>query len=332
LPTAELVSQNSKTDLDPNFYDLPRVVHTWQANIVIEQGLDKDPVRGTVTSSSQRETPSQVVGLSSPGRTSPDTTDFPNLDEQLKNGTLPIAVVQTFPNRKGGHSLVMDDGDVYGQSRLMRLRSSGGHQILMHDTEDLMYISNSKGTTWIELTPDGSVNIFSASNVSLRAQQDINFHADNNINFHSGNTIKMFAEKYFLNQTESYQVTAEQNYSLNAGNVGIKSGTSILIEGMSAGIKTSADLVLKGRKIYLNTSTPESPLTNLSLEFYKQANVAYNNDLKLWRESTTPNPVPTFESIAPFTPTHEPWTRQTGQLKKNDGKIIDPILQTPGKS
>lgn len=332
LPTAELVSQNSKTDLDPNFYDLPRVVHTWQANIVIEQGLDKDPVRGTVTSSSQRETPSQVVGLSSPGRTSPDTTDYPNLDEQLKNGTLPIAVVQTFPNRKGGHSLVMDDGDVYGQNRLMRLRSSGGHQILMHDTEDLMYISNSKGTTWVELTPDGSVNIFSASNVSLRAQQDINFHADNNINFHSGNTIKMFAGKYFLNQTESYQLTAEQNYSLNAGNVGIKSGTSILMEGISAGIKTSADLVLKGRKIYLNTSTPESPLTNLSLEFYKQANVAYNNDLKLWRESTTPNPVPTFESIAPFTPTHEPWTRQTGQLKKNDGKIIDPILQTPGKT
>lgn len=332
LPTAELTSDSAKTDQDPAFYDLPKVVHTFQANIVIEQGLDQDPVRGTITSSSQRETPSQVVGLSSPGRTSPDTADFPNLEDLLKNQSLPIGLVQTFPNRKGGHSLVMDDGDLFGQSQLLRLRSSAGHQILMHDTEDLMYISNSRGTSWIELTPDGSVNIFSASNVSVRAQQDINFHADNNINLHSGNTIKMFAEKYFLNQTESYQITATKNISLNAGNVGIKSGTSLLMQSVTGGWKTSADLVLRGRKIFLNTSTPADPLTNLPLEFYQQANVAYNNELKLWRASTTPDPVPPFESLSPFAPTHEPWTRQTGKLKKNNGKIIPSMPQTPGKT
>jgi uncharacterized protein (DUF2345 family) len=129
----------------------------------------------------------------------------------------------------------------------------------MHDTEDLIYISNSRGTSWIELTPDGSINIFSNSNVSVRAQQDINFHADRDINFHSGRTIKMFAEKYFLNQTDSYQLTAVKNYSLNAGNVGINSETSLLMQSVTGGIKTSADLVLKGRKIFLNTSTPASP-------------------------------------------------------------------------
>lgn len=327
LPTAELVAQNAKVDTEKDFYDLPTVVHTYQANIVIEQGLDQDPVRGTVTSSSQRETPSQVVGLSSPGRTTPDLADFPNLDTLLKNGSLPVSVIQSFPNRKGGHSLVMDDGDIYGQSRLLRLRSSGGHQILMHDTEDLMYISNSRGTTWIELTPDGSVNIFSGSNVSIRAQQDINFHADNNINLHSGNTIKMFAEKYFLNQTESYQLLATKNISLNAGNVGIKSGTSLLMQSVTGGWKSTADLVLKGRKIYLNSGSPNSPLTNLPLDTYQQANVAYDNSLKLWKPSST-----TFESVTPFAPTHEPWTRQTGKLKKNNGKVVPPMAQTPGKT
>lgn len=326
LPTAELITEKASVDQSPEFVDLPKVVHTWQANIVIQQGLDHDPVRGTISSSSQRETPSQVVGLSSPGRTSPDTTDFPNLEELLKNQSLPIALVQTFPNRKGGHSFIMDDGDVYGQDRLLRLRSSGGHQILMHDAEDLMYISNSRGTTWIELTPDGSVNIFSNSNVSVRAQQDINFHADNNINFHSGNTIKMFAEKYFLNQTQSYQVTATKNIALNAGNIGIKSGTSLLMQSVTGGWQTSADLVLKGRKIFLNTSAPAAPLTNLPLEFYQQANVAYDNNLKLWKASSTP-----FESLAPFAPTHEPWTRETGKLKKNNGKTVAPMPQTPGK-
>jgi len=332
LPTAEPSVERAIFDNSPKFYDLPKIVHTWQANIVIEQGLDKDPVRGTITSSGQRETPSYVVGLSSPGRTSPDTTDFPNLEERLKNQNLTIAEINSYPNRKGGHSFVMDDGDIHGQSRLLRLRSSGGHQILMHDTEDLMYISNSRGTAWIELTPDGSVNIFSASNVSVRAQQDLNFHADNNINLHSGNTIKMFAEKYFLNETQHYQLTATKNYSLNAGNVGIKSGTTLLMEAITGGWKTSADIVLKGRKIFLNTSTPPSPLTNLPLEFYQQANVAYNNDLKLWQASSGASPVSPFESLAPFAPTHEPWTRQTGTYKKNNGKIVPPMAQTPGKT
>ena len=327
LPTAELVSENFSVDNDPKFYDLPKVVHTWQANIVIEQGLDRDPVRGTITSSSQRETPSQVIGLSSPGRTSPDTADFPNLDELLKNQSLNISTVQTFPNRKGGHSLVMDDGDIYGQSRLLRLRSSGGHQILMHDTEDLIYISNSRGTAWVELTPDGSVNVFSASNVSIRAQQDLNLHADNNINITSGNTIKMSANKYFLNETQHYQLTATKNYALNAGNVGIKSSTTLLMEAVAGGWKTSADLVLKGRKIFLNTSTPASPLTNRPLEFYQQANVEYDNNNKLWKTSST-----LFESLSPFAPTHEPWTRQTGKLKKNTGKIVPSKAQTPGKT
>lgn len=327
LPTAELVDENPSIDTNAEFFNLPRVVHTWQANIVIEQGLDKDPVRGTVTSSSQRETPSQVIGLSSPGRTVPDLAEFPNLDTILKDGSLPVAVIQGFPNRKGGHSLIMDDGDLYGQNRLFRLRSSAGHQILMHDTEDLMYISNSRGTTWIELTPDGSVNIFSNSNVSIRAQQDINFHADRDVNIHSGRTIRMFAEKYFLNQTESYQVTATKNISLNAGNVGIKSGTSLLMQSITGGWKTSADLVLRGRKIFLNTSTPPDPLTNLPMEFYTQSNVSYDNNQKLWQPSTTP-----FESLAPFAPTHEPWTRQTGKLKKVNGKIIPSMPQTSGKT
>ena len=327
LPVSELVYERKVFDIQPRFFDLPTVVHTWQANIVIEQGLDTDPVRGTITSSSLRETPSQVVGLSSPGRTSPDTTDFPNLEDRLKNQTLKIQETQGYPNRKGGHSLVMDDGDLYGQSRLLRLRSSAGHQILMHDTEDLMYISNSRGTAWIELTPDGSVNIFSASNVSVRAQQDINFHADNNINLHSGNTIKMFAEKYFLNQTESYQLTATKNIALNAGNVGIKSGTSLLMQSVTGGWQTSADLILKGRKIFLNSGTPAQPLTNAPLEFYQQANVTYDNSMKLWKASSTP-----FESLSPFAPTHEPWTRQTGKLKKNNGKTIAPLAQTPGKT
>lgn len=326
LPTAELISVDAATDKSPEFYDLGKVVHTYQANIVIQQGLDKDPVRGTISSSSQRETPSYVVGLSSPGRAIPDTADFPNLDRILDQQLLKIGTVQQFPNRKGGHTFVMDDGDIYGQSRLTRLRSSGGHQILMHDTENVMYISNSLGTSWIELTPGGSINIYSGGSVNVHALEDLNFHADQNVNIHAGDTIKMYAEKSILMQTETNAITATKEYSLNSTKVGIKSGTSLLMQSTSGGWKTSADLILKGRKIYLNTSTPASPTTNEQFDFYHQANVEYDQSLNMWKTSSE-----TFESISPFTPTHEPWTRQTGKLKKSSGKISPATAQTPGK-
>jgi len=319
LPTSELTVQNASVDQNPEFYTLPRVVHTYQANIVIEQGLDKDPIRGTVTSSSQRETPSQVIGLSSAGRTVPDTAEFPNLDSLLDAGSLPISVVQNFPIRKGGHSIVLDDGDVYGQNNLVRIRSSGGHQILMHDTENMMYIINSKGTAWIELTTDGSINIFSASNVSLRSQQDINFHADRDINFYSAKDIKFYASGNIRSETSSYTITAGKEYSLNAGNVGIRSDTSILNKSITYGILTDGDVKIKGRNIYLNTDSqiPVEPPKNEDFGFYEQGNVKYDKSANLWTIDSEK-----FESIAPFTPTHEPWQRKTGVFKNPDGTVV----------
>jgi hypothetical protein len=136
----------------------------------------------------------------------------------------------------------------------------------------------------------------------------------------------MFSNNYFLNETQHYQLTATKNYSLNAGNVGIKSSTTLNMQAISGGWKTSGDLVLKGRKIFLNTSTPPDPLINLPLEFYQQANVEYDNSTKLWKTSST-----MFESLSPFAPTHEPWKRQTGKLKQNNGKTMPPVSQTPGK-
>ena len=45
-------------------------------------------------------------------------------------------------------------------NELVRLRTRTGHQILMHNSEDLIYIGNAKGTTWIEMTANGKIDIF----------------------------------------------------------------------------------------------------------------------------------------------------------------------------
>ena len=139
-------------------------MHQAQEKILQEQGLDFDYLRGAILSSSQRESPSQVFGISTPGRID---------DSGNANG---------YKVRKGGHTFVMDDGDVAGDNNFTRLRTGGGHQILLHDSGDFIYISNSKGTAWIEMNSAGDIEIFSNGSFSLRAASNINLHADGDIN------------------------------------------------------------------------------------------------------------------------------------------------------
>lgn len=37
-------------------------------------------------------------------------------------------------------------------NELFRIRTRTGHQILLHNSEDLVYIANANGTAWIEMT------------------------------------------------------------------------------------------------------------------------------------------------------------------------------------
>ena len=362
LPVTELNTDITGNDRDPNFATAPKAIHLFQANIVIEQGLDTDPLRGTITSSSQRDTPSRVVGISTPGRTSPDETDFPNFQELLDTGKLTIEQFQSYwISRKGGHTFVMDDGDAYGKNNLVRLRSAGGHTILMNDTEDIFYIINKTGTAWVELTKEGSINVYGKNSISIRAGQDLNLHADANVNMHAGDTIRMYAGSSILSQTKINLTTADDLYNLNAGVVGIRSGGNMdvrsisgswetssamtmkngsmtitsaaattISSGATSGWKTTGELWFKGSKVYLNTdgkvvadaTAPTPPEINPAFDLYKQPNAIFDNNVKRWFAKNGE-----FESVAPFTPTHEPWARATGTKKFVNGTVEKPTSQ-----
>jgi hypothetical protein len=170
------------------------------------QGLLKDDIRGITTSSARREVPSMVFGISTPGPV--DKTG-----KKGKVGKHEHKIPAAFVSRLGGSSFVMDDGDdkflrktkahegppeyaalEQGEdgikdilhNELIRLRTRTGHQILMHNSEDLIYIGNSRGTAWIELTSDGKIEIYAEDSISFRTKQDFNFYADRDINIEAG--------------------------------------------------------------------------------------------------------------------------------------------------
>ena len=191
VPVVEFNENISSNKTNPNFYNSPKPIHEVQYAVLKQQGLEKDNVRGTISSSSQRETPSHVFGISTPGRPHlNDPADDPNYINKLNLGTITEEYYKV-KSRKGGHTFVMDDGAVLGQDQLVRLRTAQGHQILMHDTEETIYISHAKGNSWVELTRDGSINIYSKSGFNLRSEGDINIHSDQDINMNAQGNINM---------------------------------------------------------------------------------------------------------------------------------------------
>lgn len=181
LPVAEIHKGSQNVDMCRNPHYMAKAVHPF-ADRLLAQGLLIDTVRGVTSSSARREAPSSVFGISTPGP----------LDPNGKKGKIGFEGNKQGPvSRLGGSTFVMDDGDANGQNELVRLRTRTGHQILMHNSQDLIYIANSKGTAWIELTSNGKIDIYAQDSVSIHSEADFNFRADRDINIEAGRNLNI---------------------------------------------------------------------------------------------------------------------------------------------
>ena len=224
---------------DPQFFKKP--YNKDFSEVLQVQGLLDDETRGTTTSSARREAPSMVFGMSTPGPLD-KRKDHP----KAKYG-YDIDGIDIPYNRLGGSSFVMDDGDqnlirathaedgppVYvnkriseeggdetiPQNEMIRFRTRTGHQIMMHNSEDLIYIANSRGTAWIEMSSDGKIDIHAQDSISVMSDTDINFTAERDFNVEAGRNINMKASarwsdgKHFEQEKQSGRVQIESAYN-----------------------------------------------------------------------------------------------------------------------
>jgi len=298
------------------------------------QGLLKDDIRGITSSSARREIPSSVFGISTPGPV--DKTG-----KQGKVGKHEYKIPNAFVSRLGGSSFVMDDGDdkwerktpasdgppdyvsVEGgetaerdipHNELVRIRTRTGHQILLHNSEDLIYIGNSRGTAWIELSSDGKIDIYAEDSVSLHTKQDLNFYADRDINIEAGRNlnIKVAEEMHTqvlgdqilivdanqqihvkgnVNETTdgSIKLTAGADYDINAG------GHVFTTSGGSNETSAGGNIVETAPQIHMNgpgASSAASAELPTALKTHSLPDEE-GNELA--------------QSIMRRIPTHEPW-------------------------
>jgi predicted chitinase len=336
LPVAEF-HKKSRSNLDnPNPERYLKPIHPF-ADRLLQQGLLADTVRGVTSSGARREIPSQVYGISTPG----PVDDSPG----AKRGKIGYqGNVQAPVSRLGGTTFVMDDGDVNGQNELVRIRTRTGHQILMHTSQDLIYIANSKGTAWIELSSNGKIDIFAQDSVSIHTENDFNFRADRDINFEAGRNIHVKAgknmetnitgynyltvdgeQKIFVRGTHDEtingltKVTIGNSYSLNVSNdikLGAGATLNLASEGNfnvgtagQLGLGASGQVLVSGSAIHLNGPSAPAPAVPENAEIPPDLPLFSLPNRKKSAGWSNKNFYKSsqIKSIMQRVPTHEPW-------------------------
>jgi hypothetical protein len=308
-PGGEFNDIDFKTDKKTNYLNPKRAFDKNTHDILKTQGIDQDEIRGLTSSNYMRETPSELFGITTKGRrinkSSVDVADDKNIISKLKQGAdLSKAQADTVEGRvarKHGHSLIMDDGDIEGNNNLIRFRTAAGHQILLHDTEDLIYIGNSKGTSWIQMDADGQLDVYSKTNINLRSK-NINMHADSSIKMYAGNNIQMVAEKTLqLEGGMLAHMYSDGNAQMfGAKGLDIKSGSTLNVEGSKVGFKASGNMDLQASCLALNGNASSAAKQNAAIRSNKSETV--QNTKGFW-ESTS-----TLKTTVDRVATHEPYS------------------------
>jgi hypothetical protein len=299
------------------------------AQALLQQGLITDNERGTINSSSQRETPSAVFGVSTPGTAIYQGGMKPNdIKAKLNEGTLKPGDAQVI-GRVGGHTLVMDDGDLEGNNALLRLRTSKGHQITMSDTGNFFYIVHANGQTWIEFGVEGTVDVYATNSVNIRTKGDINLHADRDINMFAGRYLKMKSKQDMQLETDTFlSVQSKENITLYSKNtIGVKADGTLTLNSASGSWGAGSALILQAGGIDLNgpaadTVANPQPLTTTLLDDTEW------DTSKGW--IVKPNGLKSTVSRAP---THEPYPYHNKgvdvEIKFEEGKPSPPPGAVP---
>ena len=336
LPVGEVNRRANAQTTNTNIDIVKKAVHPL-ADRLLEAGLLDDDVRGSHNSSARRDIPSMVFGMSSPGPLDRrQGSKRAVIGKTLTKSPTPVPV-----SRLGGSQIVMDDGDdqyqrvkpasegpveyadildpnekrksdptiPYGES--FRIRTRTGHQILLHNSEDLIYIGNAKGTTWIELTSNGKIDVYAQDSISIHTENDLNIRADRDINLEAGRNINIKAEsgRIQCEAATDWNILVGQDGKITCGgNFDLRSdGDHKFTAGGNTDIKTGGNHTESATRIDMNSFPAQTadPVTPLSTHLNPSTNPAAG-----WKQRYQTASV---ASIMKRVPMHEPWLLHENQ-------------------
>jgi len=205
--------------------------------------------------------------------------------------------------RRGGHTFVMDDGNLTGDDSLIRIRTSKGHQITMSDDGNCLYICHANGQAYIELGQEGTLDVYTTNSVNLHTQGTINLHANDDINMFAGGRINMKSTKGTTMQSDADMGISNKGQLtlFSQAGIGLKTSGTLAMSSQLGSWAASSTLSFNGDQLQLNGGPRVEVETPKGLTKYLLPQVEFNASTG-WIANPTG-----LESIVTRAPTHEPY-------------------------
>ncbi len=233
----------------------------------------------------------------------------------------------------GFHAMSMDDRQ---ENCRIRLRTTGGHQIIFDDTNERIYLATASGENWIELDQQGNIDIYTSGKISAHAAHDINFTSDRSIRMYGKAGIH-------LKSDQEIRITAENDISINTSAVlRAKSGSNILLEstkdihlkatedlaataGAVIKIKSGSTLFLDGSATHLKASggTMEISASGDTNINGAKVNLAPGGTADSAGEATESKAADFLSYFTNRIPDHEPWARSDTRADDTEDDLSD---------
>lgn len=164
-------------------------------NGLSSQGLLGDPLRGAGSASAWRNPTPNALGFLTPG----------------------------------GNQLIFDDQE---GTRLIRLRTRSGAQLLISEDDGHIYAISKSGASWLELNNSGNVDVYAGGSFSVFGTSDVNVSSDGNVNIQSDADINLKAAGNVNIQSDGdNNVKAGGDNNLESGGTANVRGGSVVVTG-----------------------------------------------------------------------------------------------------
>jgi len=136
----------------------------------------------------------------------------------------------------GRHSLIFQDNPETGR---VRIKSAAGHQVILDDANERIYVSTAHGKSWIEMDQDGRVHVYGAGSISFSTGGDFNISAAGSFNVSAGKEVNIGA-------TGALKLTSCGKLSVSGGGINLESTESFNILSAGAVLCTGSNIHLNG--------------------------------------------------------------------------------------
>ena len=159
----------------------------------------------------------------------------------------PQTYVLTTPGR---HSLIFQDNPENGR---VRIKTAAGHQIILDDANERIYVSTCRGNSWFEMDQDGRIHVYGADSISFSTGGDFNVTAVGNFNVSAGGDVNIQAAGVG-------RFASCGSMNLSGSGVNLESSAEFNILAAGTLLQTASEIHLNGPNAG-SAECPEAPTT-----------------------------------------------------------------------